>query len=214
MHEFLPLLLLVACASAADPTTTVSLFLPGFDQQALVGSIVGAKASTTTYAIECAPSSSSDDCGIDDPITITAAPDGVHLTMSNSEVQLKEDCTLSGTTAGVCTISLGGKSANDPGVQTETLSQEDITFMPVVITAGAAAATGSSGASATATSTGSNTTVSTASPSGSRATASGASATGTAHAGNSTMTGGMPQITGNAKFVVGGAAAAAMLLAL
>lgn len=75
--------------------------------------------------------------------------------------------------------------------QVTTLSKDDITFMPVTITAGPSAT--ATGASTTATSQASTTPMS---------QASGASSSA------STSTGGLPQITANPGAILGGAAAA------
>jgi hypothetical protein len=48
------------------------------------------------------------------------------------------ECTVytSGASSAVCTQSLGGAAANDPGVVTTTLTGSEIQFYPATVTAG------------------------------------------------------------------------------
>ncbi|KAI5463229.1 hypothetical protein BGZ63DRAFT_186898 [Mariannaea sp. PMI_226] len=63
MTRSLALLALIGAAAAAQ-TTTVSVFLPMFDEQALVASVIAADADKTTYLIGCPHGTDSSDCGV------------------------------------------------------------------------------------------------------------------------------------------------------
>lgn len=83
-------------------------------------------------------------------------------TPANRDSTLDEGCAVSGSTSAVCVESAGGTAANFPGVTTTTLAASEINYIPVVITAGAAAsgqqsATATSSVTASSTSSGSST---------------------------------------------------------
>jgi hypothetical protein len=134
-----------------------------------------------------------------------------------------------------CTETIGGSEADYPGTSTITFSADDYAsfWLPVTITAGsvtgAAATTGASATASTASATtkaaasAATTAASTGSAASTASTASGLStvassaSTGTASAKASSSvvsTGGMPQITGNAQWAMGGVAVAMALAAL
>lgn len=71
-----------AAALAAGQSTTIDLFLPMFDKQKLVGSVVDADSTATTYAIACPSGANSDDCGLSESQTVTQGPSTWALTMS------------------------------------------------------------------------------------------------------------------------------------
>jgi len=207
-------------------TSTVNLFIPGADVQPLVASIVASDATATTYAVECSPGTDSSDCGFPGVFTLTEGPSRAQYTLApevdeNGTTAFAGyiDCSLAGTISAVCTESYGGTEANDPGVATETISGTDLAFIPVVITAGAVAASGGSPSSAvpsttstgstTANTSGSSTTVKT---SASGTTSSGATQTSSAVQG-STSTGGVAAVGGNVKWALGGAAVALAIMA-
>jgi len=231
---------LAFAALTVAQSTTISLYIPGADTQPLVGSIIGSDSAATTYALECAPGTDSNDCGFPGVFTLTEGPSTAVYTLSDGiEADSSTivaftgyiDCSLDASSA-VCAESFGGTEANFPGSSTETFTGTDFTYMPVVITAGplntgGAAAPSSTNAAPTASSTGDAVESSTSgaaessfdSPSGSSATktSSGAaqtqgSSSPSVKASSSPSTGGVPMITGNAKWVLGGAALAAALV--
>jgi hypothetical protein len=57
-------LILAGVAAVAAQTTTVSVFLPMFDEQTIHASVIAADSSKTTYFINCPASADSNDCGI------------------------------------------------------------------------------------------------------------------------------------------------------
>ena len=57
-------LLLAGAAAVAAQTTTVSVFLPMFDEQAVHASVVAADSDKTTYFINCPSSVDSSECGV------------------------------------------------------------------------------------------------------------------------------------------------------
>jgi hypothetical protein len=58
-------LLLAALVASVVAEDVVSVFLPGFDRQPLVGSQIGAAEGTTTYILACASGTPDDQCGIE-----------------------------------------------------------------------------------------------------------------------------------------------------
>lgn len=134
------------------------------------------------------------------------------------------DCTLSGTTDGVCTESFGGDEANSPGMSTIALSSSDFSYIPVTLTDslppntdfGTATSTGGqTSSSTTLASTASNTSVKNTSSAGKSSSTSGtgsAASQSTGSTSSSKAGAAQAMITGKAQWVVGGAAAALALL--
>lgn len=211
-------------------TSTISLYIPGADTQPLVGSVIGSDSAATTFALQCAPGTDATDCGFPGVFTLTEGPATAAYTFL-AETGIDGtiaftgyfDCSLAGTTSAVCAESFGGTEANDPGSSTETFSGSDFTYMPVTITGSAAVSSSSSSVAKggpTPHSTGSTSTGTSKSTSvsGTGGTTSSPKSTGTGTGtgagavsqSSSSSTGGMPAITGNAKWVLGGGAAVAM----
>uniref|UniRef100_A0A093XKZ8 GPI anchored protein n=1 Tax=Talaromyces marneffei PM1 TaxID=1077442 RepID=A0A093XKZ8_TALMA len=203
---------LLSSVVAADSVTTI--FLPFFDQQPLVASIVGSDATATTYAIACAPGTDSTECGIPTGFTMTEGPKTMALQMVDGDrsiawADLHCDINTSASEA-VCVETVGGAEANFPGTSTTTLEPSDYASAWIAVTVTAGAATGA--AATTAAHTGSA-----ASTTSGLSTVASSSSTGTASAKASASvvsTGGMPQITGNAQWAMGGVAVAMALAAL
>ncbi|EEA22160.1 hypothetical protein TMatcc_008405 [Talaromyces marneffei ATCC 18224] len=222
---------LLSSVVAADSVTTI--FLPFFDQQPLVASIVGSDATATTYAIACAPGTDSTECGIPTGFTMTEGPKTMALQMVDGDrsiawADLHCDINTSASEA-VCVETVGGAEANFPGTSTTTLEPSDYAsaWIAVTVTAGAAtgaAATTAASATAPTASATTKAAATTAAHTGSAAsttsglsTVASSSSTGTASAKASASvvsTGGMPQITGNAQWAMGGVAVAMALAAL
>ncbi|OWO99565.1 hypothetical protein B2J93_2610 [Marssonina coronariae] len=207
---------------ALAQTSTVSLYIPGADTQALVGSIVGSDATLTTYAIECAPSSTDGEaCGFSGQFTLTENAASAKYTIpaeldSNGTLVRtgRIDCSLAGAASAVCVESFGGSEANFPGISTETYTGTDFSYLPVIITAGVAVTRGSPTPGVSATSTSGSSTSQT-SGSSTKVQGSGGTPSKTPQAAprTSTSTAGGPTATGNTGWVLGGAMAALAMMA-
>ncbi|RYP33586.1 hypothetical protein DL767_004701 [Monosporascus sp. MG133] len=124
--------------TAAQSSVVSSLFLPGFDSQSLVASIVTAGPRMMEFFVECAPGVDANDCGVGPGVSVTMQPGTYELGINDPPAfTMSERCVIEQQKA-VCTMSALGSEANDPSVETTTM--EDITtadfFMPVTITAG------------------------------------------------------------------------------
>jgi hypothetical protein len=76
-------LTLALVGTVAAQTTVIPLLLPEFDAQPLVASVVSVGPAATTYTINCAPGTNSNDCGIGAVApTVVAGPSTweMHLT--------------------------------------------------------------------------------------------------------------------------------------
>lgn len=111
-------------------------------------------------------------------------------------------CSVGGTTTAVCTDEMPSTGRHSRPSQTTTLGPDEISLVPVTITADSSVAASASVTGAS-TATGSNGNGNTASQT------SGASSTGTG-----TSTGGLPRITAKPGVVLGGVVAAFMVAAL
>ncbi|KAL7933589.1 hypothetical protein V8C35DRAFT_46927 [Trichoderma chlorosporum] len=151
-------LLALSSAVVAAQTTTVSLLLPFADPQPLVGSVIAADSTATTYAYGCAPGTPADDCGFDSSQTVTQGPttwaftntyagdDSITYTQSG-------ECNLnSASDVASCNVYLkatdtvaGSFIASASGGTEPFLSSQ----LPVTITAGADKLKASPGASPT-----------------------------------------------------------------
>lgn len=96
-----------------------------------------------------------DECGVYNE-TLTAGDGYYAVKVTALDFAATWSCAMDGTTSASCSESFTGPSANFPGAATTTLGPDEITFLPVSITAGieklSAGATASSGASTTAAS--------------------------------------------------------------
>ncbi|RYP58081.1 hypothetical protein DL769_009113 [Monosporascus sp. CRB-8-3] len=192
--------------TVAQSSVVSSLFLPGFDSQSLVASIVTAGPRMMEFFVECAPGVDANDCGAGPRVSVTMQPGTYELGINNPPAfTMSERCVIEQQKA-VCTMSALGSEANDPGVETTTM--EDITtadfFMPVTITAGfdvlAAATATDAGATGGSTTSPARSTEDSPVTSGPVGTETSASTEET-----SVSTGAAPRITRDA--IVGGAAA-------
>ncbi|KAJ5952305.1 uncharacterized protein N7479_010718 [Penicillium vulpinum] len=216
-------LVLLAGATTALAAETVTLFLPGFDQQQAVGKVIGTSGSMTKYLINCPDEVESDECGIPpNGVTVAQGPSTVSLWYGIYDITLVESCTYDSKTAkcGATMDEHGTTSSSE-----ESIAITDIpggAFMPVTITAtgtdNASATTGASVSASTAASTSGATLTTSASTStatgtstaGESSDSSSAAATSATETGNAAM----PMITGNVRWAAGGVAAALALAAL
>ena len=154
--------------------------------------------------VACPTDADSNDCGFAEPITVTVGSSTFHAEESFETISVVLDCAVTGTTAATCEetyvgpadlleTDIGTLSATDVLTNTQltttavttTLSQSEIAFLPVTITAfagsGASIGGGESGSAFASTSarTGSSSGTSTA-PSLSRTSVATSSSAGSA----------------------------------
>lgn len=224
MRSFALFTLSLVGAAAAE--TVTSLFLPDFDPQPLVGSVMDHSGSTTTILIDCRPGTDGNDCGV--PLggfIVTQAPDAIQFDVGNkgSSFYMTVSCDLRNTESVTCVEIASGDDANFPGSSTEVFTDISTNYLPVTITADATATSGSGSASTSAsahsTSTAAATTTSSTllvgthtSPTSQASKTTSAASTGSATAASTSLsssssTGGAPQATGAIQWVACGAAA-------
>ncbi|KAJ5749553.1 hypothetical protein N7533_006581 [Penicillium manginii] len=194
------LLILATVALATAESSVVSMFIPGVDGNAFVGSIIAQSTGTTTYSINCPAGTDSSDCGVSPGLFLTSGPKKVEYSISEGNFYGHMICSVGGTTAAVCTEIDSGSDANFPGTHTTTLARSEITSLPVTITAGAT----TNAASDTSAST---TESSTTAASDTTASQTSASNSGAMTSSTSSSTGGMSQITGAPVLALGAAVA-------
>ncbi|KAL4992689.1 hypothetical protein BDW68DRAFT_172717 [Aspergillus falconensis] len=200
-------LLLPALASVAVAESTVtSMYIFGADKQPLAASIMGNDASATTYSINCPPGTDSNDCGMGPGMTVVAAGEATTYIMNDGDdFQYTAECSVVKSDA-TCTVSAGGSDANFPGVEITT---EEVSYMPVTVTAGSITSAG--GSSTASTSTSASTSTGSPSSASAEATAAGsASATRASETAEPSETGAAVRVTGVVGLVAGAAAVALM----
>ncbi|KFY09665.1 hypothetical protein V492_05401 [Pseudogymnoascus sp. VKM F-4246] len=207
---------------SAAQKATITLFVPGTEDDSLVASIIGSDATATTYAINC-DSNADKACGVEGTITLTEGPKTAKYTIApvidpNGETAFagKYECSLAGTTSAVCTESHGGSEANFPGISTETYTGTDQPYIPITITARAIGANRIASPSTTGSAAGSTETSETGAGAGAGAGAdekgSGDAATTTDSGAQAMSTGAAAAISQGAGWVFGGAAMALAML--
>ncbi|KAJ5679088.1 hypothetical protein N7462_007332 [Penicillium macrosclerotiorum] len=216
---------LLAGATAAIATETVSLFLIGFDEQPLEGKIIGTTGSMTKYLIKCAAGVDSTECGLPtNGMTVAQGSSTVSLAYGTGRVSIAENCKYDSVSV-TCAASL-----DEEGITTTFTSTVALTeipgggaLMPVTITGTgtekATATTGASVSASTAASTSGATLTTSASTFSGTSTGTSTSDTSdssSAAVASQTESGNaaMPMITGNARWAAGGAAAVLALVAL
>ncbi|KAK4999052.1 hypothetical protein LTR66_001826 [Elasticomyces elasticus] len=163
MHSLLILLVCATLTLAQNARQTLSLFLLDTNETALVASVVTANPTETAFAIGCAPGIATSDCAYAPTVTITEGYDAAAATSyyrvsavldgtatDGGAITASAYCSVGGTTSASCTGSAGTDVFN------ATLAATDVTFFPVVITAGQeklAAATATASTTATTTTT-------------------------------------------------------------
>ncbi|KAK4560874.1 hypothetical protein LTR86_005454 [Recurvomyces mirabilis] len=157
---------LASTAVAQNSSSVLTIPFYGYDQQSIVGSVVATSAGVSTIALACAPGTDGNDCGLFPYETLTIGPSTYNIYMSDDQFTGTQMCD----TAGVCTESAAGASANFPGMSTTSYAANETANIPVTITAGAALLAGS--APATATSGGTTSSLSSGSGSGALVTSS------------------------------------------
>jgi len=184
--------------------STVALFLPGFDSQPLQATIVTAGPSATTYVVACSPGTDATQCGVPSGITVVQGASMYQLSQAFADFTVVIDCSLGGTTGAVCS-QYGKSPSTDVSLASSviTYSASQITFLPVAITTGTLSTM--------------LPTTSTMTPTLPSAPSTGAILTSCTSAMSPPApksTGGVPQVTGNAHWALGGAAVALALAAV
>ncbi|KAJ6127426.1 hypothetical protein N7523_003038 [Penicillium sp. IBT 18751x] len=214
-------LTLLAGAAIAAADSTVSLFLPGFDTQPLDAKVLGSSGAMTTYSLNCPSGEDSNLCGVPPGFIVTQGASSVQFDYGYDTESVTENCKFQGTTRATCwanIISDGSSSSLSTAFDVTSIPYGG--FMPVHVTAtetgGAAASTGASVTATTATATGTSTGTSAGTSTGSAATLTGTVSESSTATASSTKTestnAAMPRMTGNARWVAGGAAAALALV--
>ncbi|KAK8055724.1 hypothetical protein PG993_000951 [Apiospora rasikravindrae] len=138
MSSITKLMLLSAAGLAAAQTTVMDLFLPGNEGDSFQASVVSAmtKPPKIEYFVTCAPNA--EDCGLGPGATVIMAPGSYAFGLNEPPAfTMSVNCEVEHYT-GVCTHLVAGSEANDPGTETETMTDfksEDF-FMPVTVTGG------------------------------------------------------------------------------
>jgi hypothetical protein len=180
-----------SASSTGSPAAVVSFYLPGFDPQPLVASVVAADATATTLRFECAPGTDDSECGIPGPADVTkrigATGSGSLATTeydgaySDSYETVTWSCAVNSQSADcVVTAEASYSGSSSSGVMSTVDSS--LTFLPITVTAGQDKLAAASTASGSGGTTGSGTK--------SSATSAGGSASGSA-SGNAAPTAGL-----------------------
>ncbi|KAK7940725.1 uncharacterized protein PG986_013112 [Apiospora aurea] len=138
MSSIKALMLLSAAGLATAQTTVMDMFLPGSEGENFEASVVSAmtKPPKIEYFVTCAPNA--EECGLGPGATVIMAPGSYAFGLNEPPAfTMSVNCEVEHST-GVCTKMVGGSEANDPGTETETMTDfksEDF-FMPVTVTGG------------------------------------------------------------------------------
>ncbi|OBT66227.1 hypothetical protein VE03_04388 [Pseudogymnoascus sp. 23342-1-I1] len=230
-------LLLAAASAAVASAETIEMFGAGEDggDEFLIYS-AGSDATATTYLLGCpVKSATEENCGYIEPLLFTVAPGSVGMQSTMRDLTLSQSCSLEGTTRAVCSISYWGPGTTDfesdtdkvqtvftfTGTAAEELwgpativtdtssiyNADLVSLAPAPTGTGGSIAPSTTGPGASSTPTGTTVTDTAA------VETTGTTGTDSAAVETSASTGGMPQITGNCGWAVGGVAAAVALAA-
>ncbi|KND93090.1 hypothetical protein TOPH_02286 [Tolypocladium ophioglossoides CBS 100239] len=153
---------LAGAALAAGSTTTVSLLLPLMDPQKIVGSVVKADSTITTFAFACAPDTPAESCGLPGSQTLAQGPSTWIMTLAlngkdsgayTQDVNCKLDAAKDVAT---CHASVSQQDPSSGTFQSEAssvLTGYSSLLLPVTITAGVDKLTATPGATARGTNT-------------------------------------------------------------
>ncbi|KAK8138065.1 hypothetical protein PG984_001445 [Apiospora sp. TS-2023a] len=208
MPSITALMLLSAAGLAAAQTTIMDMFLPGFEGDNLEASVVTAmtKPPSIEYFVQCRKGTDANDCGLGPGVSVTMGPGSYAVGLNEPPAfTMSVNCQIEHQTA-VCIRMAAGSEANDPGTETETMTDVNTAdfFFPVAVTAGleklAAFTTGGSSAAQPTQAAASSSSVP-----GSASAAASPSSGGAAPTSSSTGGAALPQITQHA--VLAGVAA-------
>ncbi|KAF7621452.1 putative GPI anchored glyco protein [Aspergillus flavus] len=215
---------IMASTATAIANETATIIFTEMDSVDLVGKVIGTDGLLTTYVINCNPKPPKQnfyqvgDCvSSSHGWTVTAGPSTMRVAFDDPEATMIEACTLHDSTSLNCDITMDYGSSTDVESDGGTTAPASDFYRTVTIT-GTEIASGSASAQtsptagrATATTTGTASATAAAGESGSGAQKAAANtASSTAGASQSTNAA-MAQVTGNARWAVGGAAAMAAI---
>ncbi|ETS83293.1 hypothetical protein PFICI_05169 [Pestalotiopsis fici W106-1] len=120
---------LAATSTISATASVTSIFLPGFDQQGLVASVITAAPTATAYFVQCNPNAVVD-CGLGGGVTLTEGPSTFEVSINSTDMTISEACQFSSNTAS-CTYSTPG---GEPAAESATGLQA--MYLNVTITAG------------------------------------------------------------------------------
>ncbi|KAF7530825.1 hypothetical protein G7054_g9471 [Neopestalotiopsis clavispora] len=120
---------LAATSTTSATVSVTSIFLPGFDQQGLVASVITAAPTATAYFVQCNPDAVVD-CGLGSGMTLTEGPSTFEVSINSTDMTISEACQFSSDTAS-CTYSTpGGEPASESATGIQAM------YLNVTITAG------------------------------------------------------------------------------
>ncbi|KAJ5601414.1 hypothetical protein N7510_010948 [Penicillium lagena] len=201
-------LAVLAGVSIVVADSTVTLFIPGFDVQSLEGKILGTSGTMTTYLLNCPTSEDPNSCGLpSNGYAITEGGSSLEMAYTDGPQTVSQHCKLQGSTHVDCVASMisdSSTSALTTGIDIKSMPYGG--FRAVHITATETGnASPSTDAAATALTTASTTLAHPTNFTGTVSSTSSVAATTTG-----TSNAAMRMITGNTRWMVGGAVALAM----
>ncbi|CAG8973311.1 hypothetical protein HYALB_00000073 [Hymenoscyphus albidus] len=218
-------LLALALTSIASAQSTISLYIPGAEefQGGIAASIVKSDSAAVTYSMTCASANATGEaCPFPPSLLLTQGPATYHINFQSTQaidgitltVSADVACSITDSKSGVCSTTAQGNSGTSTYSSAETTAITDapkeLSLTAVTLLSGSPTSTGASSGAASQTGV-----PTTSASTGSAPKSSGASSTGGSPASaSSSSTAGMPMITGNAQWVLGGAAAAIALGAM
>ncbi|RHZ70303.1 hypothetical protein CDV55_105326 [Aspergillus turcosus] len=226
MHaqRFLSLTLLAGIATTAIADEVVTLFLPEFHSPSLMGKVIGTNGPLTTYVVNCNPKPKNQnffqigDCAASSSgFTVIHGPSTFRGVFEYPQYTMAEDCAISDSTSVSCVISMNYGSSTSVGAmatvgpvqdlyQTLTITGTEIVSVPATAQASASAGT--------ATATGSTMMTTTTGASTSSGTGKDTASVTSSAAVSQSTNAAAAQMTGHANWVVGGAAAMAIVAAI
>jgi len=155
--SFAALVALSGSVAMAKSTTVIDLMLPAVDPQELVGSIVSASPSITTYAVQCADGVDAVDCGLPHANTVAQGPStwSMHYSHSDAEYGSYEqdmECDIDHKRDRIeCSVRMVETYDGTTRTLTTFAATEGLAgvFIPVTITAGLDKLEAAPGATAT-----------------------------------------------------------------
>ncbi|GIJ90556.1 hypothetical protein Asppvi_009513 [Aspergillus pseudoviridinutans] len=221
MHtqSILSLMLLAAITTAAIAEEVVTLFLPEFDSHSLVGKVIGTDGPLTTYVVNCNPKPNNQnffeigDCAASSSgFSIVHGPSTFRGVFEYPQYTMAEDCAISDSTSVSCVVTMAYGSSTSVEAMATIGPVEDM-YQTLTITgteiASISATAQASTTAGTATATGSSRVTTTTGAS----TSMGETGKDTAVISKSTNAA-AAQMTGHSNWVVGGAAAMAIVAAI
>jgi hypothetical protein len=167
----------------SSSTTTVTLLLPGLDKQTVLGSVITAGPTATSYLLTCPTDAPDDECGLGSGFNFLQGPSTLELHATMGDTVNDLSCVLSGDNASCDQTSKGPAGQLTAAMNFMNIGKE--WPVPVTVTAGVEKLAAVTASASTTTQSSSST-----APTGSD-TAGAASS-------SRTSTAGMAAVTGNA----------------